>query len=130
MIVTERLILLPLYDLLKKRLGEAEKYIKEDSKVRNVLKMVGKIKVNVKTNDTNEHVGASIGSDGVEIFRKAIDDPAITISGDSKILTGLVTSPSRAKFDEAQQKEQVKIESHGLKGRLAVSKVKDLLSQG
>jgi hypothetical protein len=119
---------MPLYDLLEKRLGEAEKYIKEDSKARGALKMIGSIKVNIKTTDTNEGVGATISSNGVELFKEAIEGPAITISGTSKVLTDLIRNPDRAKLDEAQRKEQIKLESHGLKGKLVMSKVKDLLS--
>jgi hypothetical protein len=117
-----------LYELLAKRLGDAEHYIKEDGKARGALKMIGKIKVNVKTTDTNENVGATISTDGVELAKQAVDGPAVTISGTSKVLRELITKPGRAKFDEAQRKEQVKIESHGLKGKLVLSRVKDLLS--
>jgi hypothetical protein len=119
---------MPLYELLEKRLGEAEKYIKEDGKVRGALKMIGNIKVNVMTTDTDEHAGATISNNGVELSREAVEGAAITISGTSKVLTELIKNPDRAKFDEAQRKEQIKLESHGLKGKLVMSKVKDLLS--
>jgi hypothetical protein len=117
-----------LYELLVKRLGDAEHYIKDDGKVRSALKMIGKIKVNVKTTDTNENTGATISTDGIELSKQAVEGPAVTISGTSKVLRDLITKPSRAKFDEAQQKELVRIEPHGLKGKLVVSRVKDLLS--
>jgi hypothetical protein len=119
---------MPLYELLEKRLGEAEKLIKEDGKVRGALKLIGSIKVNAKTTDTNEHVGATISTNGVELSRQPVEGPAITISGTSKILTELIKNPDRAKFDEAQRKEQIILEPHGLKGKLVMSKVKDLLS--
>jgi hypothetical protein len=118
-----------LYELLVKRLGDAEHYIKEDGKVRGALKMIGKIKVNVKTTDTNENAGATISTDGIELSKQAVEGPAVTISGTSKVLRELIANPSRAKFDKAQEKEQVKIESHGLKGKLVLSRVKDLLSR-
>lgn len=118
-----------LYDLLEKRLGEAQSYIKEDGKVRAALRMIGKIKVNVTTTDTNEEVGAELKSDGIELFRKAVDGPAITLSGASKVLIELITKPSRAKFEEAEKKKLLKLESHGLKGKLVMSRVKDLLSR-
>jgi hypothetical protein len=119
---------MPLYELLEKRLGEAEKYIKEDGKVRGALRMIGNIRVNVKTTDTNEHVGATISTNGVELSKELVEGPAITISGSSSVLTELIRNPDRAKFDEAQRKEQIMLESHGLKGKLVMSKVKDLLS--
>ena len=119
---------MPLYELLEKRLGEAEKYIKEDGKVRGALKMIGSIKVNVRTTDTNEHVGATISTDGVELSKQPIEGPAVTITGTSKVLTELIKNPDRAKFDEAQRKEKINLESHGLKGKLVMSRVKDLLT--
>jgi hypothetical protein len=117
-----------LYELLAKRLGDAEHYIKDDSRATTALKLIGKIKVNVKTTDTNENAGATISTDGIELSKQPVEGPAVTISGTSKVLRELITNPSRAKFDEAQTKEKVKIESHGLKGKLVLSKVKDLLS--
>jgi hypothetical protein len=117
-----------LYELLAKRLGEAEHYIKEDGKVRRALKMIGKIKVNVNTTDTHESTGATISTDGIELSKQAVEGPAVTISGTSKVLRELISNPSKTKFDEAQRKEQVMMEPHGLKGKLVLSKVKDLLS--
>jgi hypothetical protein len=119
---------MPLYELLEKRLGEAEKYIREDGKVRTALKMIGSIKVNVETDDTKEHVGATISTDGINLSKQPVEGPAITITGTSKVLTDLIKNPDRSRFDEAQRKEQIKLESHGLKGKLVMSKVKDLLS--
>lgn len=117
-----------LYELLVKRLGEADRYIKEDGKIRGALRMIGKIKVNVKTTDTAENVGATISTDGVDLSKEAVEGPAITITGTSRVLTDLIQNPDRAKFDEAQRQEKIKLESRGLKGKLVMSKVKDLLS--
>jgi hypothetical protein len=119
---------MPLYELLKKLLGEAERYIKEDERARSALKMIGKIKVNVKATDTNEQVGGTVGTDGVELFKEAIEAPDVTISGASKIMKDLVENPSRARLEEVQKKKLVKMEPHGLKGKLVLSKLKDALS--
>jgi len=119
-----------LYELLKKLLGEAERYIKEDERARSALKMIGKIKVNVKATDTDEQVGGTVGTDGVELFKDAIEGPDVTISGESKIIKDLARSPSKARLEEVQKKKLVKMEPHGLKGKLVLSKLKDALSGG
>jgi len=125
-----RLAAMSLYELLKKLLGEAERYVKEDERARNALKMIGKIKVNVKATDTDEQVGGTVGTDGVELFKDAIEGPDVTISGESKIMKDLVEKPSRARLEEVQKKKLVKMEPHGLKGKLVLSKLKDALSGG
>lgn len=121
---------MPLYELLKKLLGEAERYIKEDERARSALKMIGKIKVNVKATDTDEQVGGTVGTDGVELFKEPIEGPDVTISGDSKIMKDLLKNPSRDRLEEVQKKKLVKMEPHGLKGKLVLSKLKDALSGG
>jgi hypothetical protein len=113
---------------LKKLLGKAERYIKQDERAKSALKMIGKIKVNVKATDTDEQLGGTVGTDGVELFKEPIEGPDVTISGDSKTMMDLVKNPSKDRLEEVQKKKLVKLEPHGLKGKLVLSKLKDALS--
>ena len=110
-------------ELVKKR---ADLYKNSLTNKKAIMRLAGDIVVRVMVMDSNEKFSILINKDGYEFIEYDQNNPTVTIEGKEETLIELINTLSSDKYQEAEKKGNIKVQSHGIKGRLVVSKVKKM----
>jgi hypothetical protein len=117
-----------IFECVNKRLKEAEAYLKESKKSKIFLKIVRAAKINVEGQDPEDVASAVIQTDGsITIAEGLHEDLHVTISGKSGIIKDVINSGDKDLAKHAESDGNIKVESHGVKGKLFASKVRSAL---
>ena len=123
-----------IYELLESRAKEVEQYVQRSKGAKFILKIAGAVRLNIATVDPTDHVAATITKKEVIVSRELLENPHATINGKSTVIKDLIASTretdisnSAQSFEAAEKRGDASIESHGIKGRLIVSRVRKML---
>lgn len=117
-----------IFECVNKRLKEAETYLKESKKSKVFLKIVRAAKINVVGQDPEDLASAVIQTDGsITVAEGLHESPHVSITGKSNIIKELVNSGDKDRAKAAEANGDIKVESHGVKGKLFASKVRSAL---
>jgi len=117
-----------IFECVNKRLKEAETYLKESKKSKLFLKIVRAAKINVVGQDPEDVASAVIQTDGsITIAEGLHERPHVSITGKSNIIREVVNSGDKELAKKAEGDGNIKVESHGVKGKLFASKVRSAL---
>jgi len=121
-------------ELLESRAKDAGRYVQKSKGAKLILQIAGAVKLNIETVEPIESASATINANEVLISHELQDNPHATIKGKSEIIKELIRSTQDTdvstgvqSFDEAEKNGDVSIKSHGIKGRLIVSRVRKML---
>lgn len=121
-------------ELLESRAKDAGQYVQKSKGAKLILQIAGAVKLNIETVEPIESASATINANEVLISHELQDNPHATINGKSEIIKELIrstqdtdVSTGAQSFDEAEKRGDVSIKSHGIKGRLIVSRVRKML---
>lgn len=121
-------------ELLESRAKDAGRYVQKSKGAKLILQIAGAVKLNIETVEPIESASATINANEVLISHELQDKPHATITGKSEIIKELIRSTQDTdvstgvqSFDEAEKNGDVSIKSHGIKGRLIVSRVRKML---
>lgn len=128
------ILLSTIYELLESRAKEAEKYVQRSKGAKLILKIAGAVRLNVETVDPPDQATATITGKEVIVSHELLEKPHATIKGKSNVVKDLIASTkeediskSAESFEAAEKRGDVSIESHGIKGKLIVSRVRKML---
>lgn len=123
-----------IYELLNTRAKEAEQYVQRSKGAKLILKIAGAVRLNVATVDPEDHASATITGKEVFVSHELLEKPHATINGKNNIIKDLIVSTKETdisnsvqSFEAAEKRGDVSIKSHGVKGRLIVSRVRKML---
>ena len=117
-----------IFECVNKRLKEAETYLKESKKSKVFLKILRAAKINVIGQDPEDVAAAVIQTDGsIEVSNELHEKPHVTITGKSGVIKEVVDSGDKELAKTAEKNGDIKVESHGIKGKLFASKVRSAL---
>ncbi len=117
-----------IFECVNKRLKEAETYLKESKKSKLFLKIVRAAKINVVGQDPEDLASAVIQTDGsITVAEGLHESPHVSITGKSNIIKEVVNSGDKERAKKAESDGNIKVESHGVKGKLFASKVRSAL---
>ncbi len=121
-------------ELLESRAKDAGQYVQNSKGAKLILQIAGAVKLNIETVEPIESASATINANEVLISHELQDNPHATINGKSEIIKELIrstqdtdVSTGALSFDEAEKRGDVSVKSHGIKGRLIVSRVRKML---
>jgi len=115
-----------LYEAVNEKLKVVGTGMLQSRKVRTILRLVGSAKINVTATDTGETLSAEISRNDVKLNEDLLKKPHVSITGDNGTLSMLLNTLSKDKYKEAEEKGMVEVKSHGIKGRLLVSRVRKM----
>lgn len=123
-----------IYELLESRAKEAEQYIRRSKGAKLILKIAGAVRLNITTVDPTDHAAATITGKETVVSQELLENPHATITGKNDVIKELIKSTretdittSAQSFENAEKRGEASIESHGIKGRLIVSRVRKML---
>lgn len=123
-----------LYELLESRSKEVEQFVQRSKGAKLVLKIAGAVRINVETVDLPDQASTTITGKEVVTSNELFENPHATITGKSNVIKDLITSAQEAdissstqSFEAAEECGDVSVKSHGVKGRLIVSRVRKML---
>ena len=117
-----------IFECVNKRLKEAETYLKESKKSKLFLKIVRAAKINVVGQDPEDVASAVIQTDGsITVAEGLHEAPHVTITGKSNTIKEVVNSGDKELAKKAESDGDIKVKSHGVKGKLFASKVRSAL---
>jgi len=117
-----------LLECIQKKMKEAEAYLKESKKSKIFLKIVRAAKINVIGKDPEDVASAVISTDGsISVSNELHEKPHVTITGKSNIIKEVINSKDAELAKTAEKNGDIKVESHGIKGKLFASKVRSAL---
>jgi len=117
-----------IFECVNKRLKEAETYLKESKKSKVFLKILRAAKINVIGQDPEDVAAAVIQTDGsIEVSNELHEKPHVTITGKSGVIKEVVDSGDKELAKTAEKNGDIKVESHGVKGKLFASRVRSAL---
>jgi len=117
-----------IFECVNKRLKEAEVYLMESKKSKVFLKIVRAAKINVVGQDPEDVASAVIQTDGsITIAEGLHEGPHVSITGKSNIIKEVINSGDKELAKKAESDGNIKVESHGVKGKLFASKVRSAL---
>ncbi|MFQ6125187.1 MAG: hypothetical protein ACE5R6_11370 [Candidatus Heimdallarchaeota archaeon] len=123
-----------IFELLNSRAKEAKQYVQRSKGAKLILKIAGAVRLNIVTVDPEDHASATITGKEVIVSHKLLEDPHATINGKNNVIKNLIVTTKETdisngvqSFEAAEKRGDIRIKSHGVKGRLIVSRVRKML---
>lgn len=121
-------------ELLDSRAKEAEQYVQRSKGAKLILKIAGAVRLNIATVDPEDQASATVTGKEVFVSHELLEKPHATINGKNNVIKDLIVSTKETdisnsvqSFEAAEKRGDVSIKSHGVKGRLIVSRVRKML---
>lgn len=123
-----------IYELINSRAKVASQYVQQSKGAKFILTIAGAVRLNIDTVDPTEQVALIITENDVTVSHGLLEKPHATIHGKTNTIQDLIVSNDETNlsttansFEDAEKRGEACIESHGIKGRLIVSRVRKML---